>query len=175
MVMAQRKLQFNESFAYQDHDEYKAPVRQNVKKAAAPSKKTSQAQKYRVLALVIILGVIGMFGLIGAKTVHITVVKAAEIKTLEKELQTLGVESDLLQVEVDKLSSVSRIEKVALAMGMEKPSGTIYIASSLIQPKNTAEVEKTQKTAAASVDGDTKSALGNVFSIFSSFFASTQR
>lgn len=175
MVMAQRKLEFNESFAYQDHVEYKAPVRQNVKKAAAPSKRTSHAKKYRVLALVIILGVIGMFGLIGAKTVHITVVKAAEITMLEKDLQTLSVENDLLQVEVDKLNSVSRIEKVALAMGMEKPSGTIYIASSLIQPENTAEVEDTQKTAAVTVEGETKSALGNLFSIFSSFFASTQR
>ncbi|UWG98428.1 septum formation initiator family protein [Dehalobacter sp. DCM] len=175
MISAQRKLQFNESFAYQDDVEYRVPVRQNVKKAAAPSKKTSQAQKYRVLALVTILGIIGMFGLIGAKTVHITVVKAAEIKALEKDLQTLGVENDLLQVEVDKLSSVSRIEKVALAMGMEKPTGTIYIASSLIQPENTAEVDTTQKTAAAQVEGETKSAFGNIFSIFSSFFASTQR
>ncbi|AHF10573.1 MULTISPECIES: septum formation initiator family protein [Dehalobacter] len=174
MLTAQRKLQFNESFAYQEYDQIVDKGKPKAKKAT-PSKKTSQMLKYRAIALLVMLGIIGMFGLIGAKTVHITVVKAAEIKALQKEIQTLNVENDLLQVEVDKLSSVSRIEKVALAMGMEKPEGTIYIASSLIQPESTAEVDQTQKTAAVPDEGKANSILGNVFSIFSSFFASTQR
>jgi regulator of replication initiation timing len=121
------------------------------------------------------LVVIAIFGLIGAKTVHTNVVKGAEIRALEKEIQALSAESDLLQVEVDKLRSVARIEQVALAMGMERPEGTIYIAGSLIQPTKTAGVEQTQKTAAVPVEGKANSIFDNIFRIFTSFFASTQR
>jgi regulator of replication initiation timing len=121
------------------------------------------------------LVIIGMFGVIGAKTVHTTVVKGAEIRALEKELQALSAENDLLHVEVDKLRSVARIEKVALAMGMERPEGTIYIASSLIQPTKTVGVEQTQKTAAVPDEGKANSVFDNIFRIFTSFFASTQR
>jgi regulator of replication initiation timing len=103
------------------------------------------------------------------------VVKGAEIRALEKELQALSAENDLLHVEVDKLRSVARIEKVALAMGMERPEGTIYIASSLIQPTKTVGVEQTQKTAAVPDEGKANSVFDNIFRIFTSFFASTQR
>lgn len=174
MLMAQRKLQYEEPFAYQ----YEEPLETGMPKARknpAPSKRTSQLQKLRFRSLVLMLVVIGIFGLIGAKTVHTTVVKGAEIRALEKELQALNIENDLLQVEVDKLRSVARIEKVALAMGMEKPEGTIYIASNLIQPEKEAGVEQTQKTAAVPAEGKANSLFENVFRIFTSFFASTQR
>lgn len=174
MIMAQRSLQYEEPLAY-PYDEPVITGRVRAKKAASPSKKVSQAQKARFQALILMLMIISVFGLIGAKTVHTTVVKGAEIKALEQEMQALGIENDLLQVEVDKLRSVGRIEKVALAMGMEKPEGTLYIASNLIQPEKEVGVEQIQKTAAVPVEGEANSLFDNVFKIFTSFFASTQR
>jgi cell division protein FtsL len=174
MLMAQRKLQYEEPYVYQ-YDEIPGAGMSKARKTAAPSRKVSKVQKLRFQSLVIMLVVIGIFGLIGAKTVHTTIVKGAEIKGLETEIQALRVENDLLQVEADKLRSVARIEKVALAMGMEKPEGTIYIASNLIQAEKTVGVEQNQKTAAVPVEGKANSVFDNVFRIFTSFFASTQR
>jgi len=179
MVMAQRKEIYDVYDVYEASEAY--PYEGNrdsgraERKKATPVKKVSKAQAVQIQSLVIMLVVISIFGLIGAKTVHTNVVKGAEVRALEKELQALNVENDLLQVEVDKLRSVGRIEKVALAMGMEKPEGTIYIASSLIQPTKTSGVEQTQQTAAVPVEGKANSIFDNVFRIFTSFFASTQR
>jgi cell division protein FtsL len=119
--------------------------------------------------------VIGLFGFIGAKTIHTTIVKGAEVRSLEKDLQTLKAENDMLQVEVDQLASVSRIEKAALAMGMEKPEGTIYVASRVIEPEKETGVKQAQKTAAVPAQDEANSVLDNVLKIFTSFFASTQR
>ncbi|MGI6450325.1 MAG: septum formation initiator family protein [Desulfitobacteriia bacterium] len=166
MLVAQRKLEYEEPYLYQEEPMVANP---------APARRASQAQKARFKSLILMLTVIAIFGLIGAKTVHTTVVKGAEIRALEKELQALAIENDLLQVEVDKLRSVARIEKVALAMGMEKPEGTIYIATNLIQPDQEVGVEQTQKTAAVPTEGKANSLFDNVFKIFTSFFASTQR
>lgn len=139
-----------------------------------PSKKTNPSRKLKIAVFITMLLVIGLFGIIGALTVHITVVKGAEIKALEKELQTLSTEKDLLQVEADQLRSVARIEKVALAMGMEKPEGTIYVDRSMLASEKTLGVE-TQATAAAPIEGKANSLYKNVFQIFTSFFATTQR
>lgn len=173
MVMAQRKLQYDDPYAYQN-EENRDKGEPRVRKTS-PSKKAYQAQKYRIQNMVLMLVVIAIFGLIGAKTVHITVVKEAEVRELEKELQNLNIESDLLQVQVDKLRSVDRIEKVALAMGMEKPEGTIYIASNLVEMEKSVGVEQTQKTAAVPAEGKANSIIANVLKVFTSFFASTQR
>lgn len=173
MVMAQRQLQYDEAFSYSYGERIDRSMPKTRK--TAPAKRNSQSQKYKMQSLAIMLVFITMFGLIGAKTVHTTVVKGAEIRSIEKEIQTLKVENDLLQVEADKLRSVGRIEKVALAMGMEKPEGTIYIASSLISSEKVVGVEQTQKTAAVPVEGSVNSVFDNVFKIFTSFFASTQR
>jgi len=172
MVMAQRKYDYSEPFAYEEAVALKT---RKQRKKSAPSPKASQLNRARVKILAMMLVLIAMFGVIGAKTVHTTVVKGAEIKALEKELQALTAENDLLQVEVDKLRSVSRIEKAALAMGMEKPEGTIYIASSLIQPEKAVGVEQTQKTAAVPAEVKSNSVFDHIFRIFTSFFASTQR
>ncbi|KUO60705.1 MAG: septum formation initiator [Gracilibacter sp. BRH_c7a] len=172
MLMAQRKIQYDEPFAYQDI-EPKNPVPKKVRPIA--KKAVSSANNKGIRNFVMMMVVIVIFGLIGAKTVHITVVKGAEIRALEKEITALNVENGLLQVEVDKLRSVGRIEQAALAMGMEKPEGTIYIASNIIQPEKELGVEKTQMTAQAPGDEKATSVLDNVFKIFTSFFASTQR
>jgi regulator of replication initiation timing len=116
-----------------------------------------------------------MFGIIGAKTVHINIVKGAEIKALESELQALNIERDLLQVEVDRLRSVARIEKAALAMGMEKPEETIYIAEDLIPLEKAAGVDQTQEIAVTPSESETNSVVDKIFHVFTSFFGSTQR
>ncbi len=174
MIMAQRKYQYDEPFDYQYKEHIQQPNMVQSRKAT-PAKRVSQTQKVRVQSLAVMLIMITLFGLIGAKTVHTNVVKGAEVRALEKELQALSVENDLLQVEVDKLRAVARIEKVALAMGMERPEGKIYISSSLIQPTKTVGVEQTQKTATLPAEGKSNSIFDSVFRIFTSFFASTQR
>lgn len=170
MVMAQRKLQYDEQEHYQN-EQMRKPYTNRKK---SPSKKAHQAQKYGIQNMVLVLFVIAIFGLIGAKTVYTTVVKGAEVRGLEKQIQNLSIESDLLQVQLNKLQSVDRIEKQALAMGMEKPEGTIYIASNLIESEKTAGVEQTQKTAALPVESKTNSVFNNVLMVFTSFFGSTQ-
>ncbi len=172
MLMAQKKLNYDDPFTY-SYDEdcgLIIPRRRNTQ-----SKKVSRANKLNVQSLAIMLVVIVMFGIIGAKTVHTTVVKGAETRALERDLQALNAENGLLQVEVDRLSSVARIEKAALAMGMKKPEGTIYIASNIIQPEKAVGVEQTQKTAEVPAKGEANSVFDHVFRIFTSFFASTQR
>ena len=166
--MAQRKIQYDEPFAYQD----RTP---RSDKPRAQKVRVSPAGKKGLQSLVIMLVMIAIFGLIGAKTIHITVVKGAEIRALEKELVALNVENGFLQVEVDKLRSVGRIEQAALALGMERPEGTIYIASNLIQPQRELGVDNNQMTAMAPVEEKANSVIDNVLRIFTSFFASTQR
>ena len=169
MLMAQRKIQYDEPLAYQDREP------RNINKPRTRKAKSSPSGKRGIQRFVIMLVIISIFGVIGAQTIHITVVKGAEIRGLEKELAVLNVENGLLQVEVDKLRSVGRIEQAALAMGMEKPEGTIYIANNLIQPEKELGVEKNQMTALAPGEEKANSVLDNVFRIFTSFFASTQR
>ncbi len=172
MLMAERKIQYDEPFVYQDNA-HRDP--RSSKGRPIAKKIVSQANQKGIRSFVIMLIIIGMFGVIGAKTVHITVVKGAEIRALEKELTALNMENGLLQVEVDKLGSVGRIEQAALAMGMEKPEGTIYMASNIVQPKKELGVENKQMTAMAPGEERATSVLDNVFRIFTSFFASTQR
>lgn len=172
MLMAQRNIQYDEPVANQAGDRRKTA---QPKAKAVNSVRKTTASRYSIQNLVIMLVIITVFGFIGAKTVYTTVVKGAEIRSLEKELAALNAENGLLQVEADKLRSVARIEEAALAMGMEKPEGTIYIAHNLIPPQTTLGVEQTQTAAAAPIEEKADSLLNNVFRIFTSFFASTQR
>lgn len=172
MLMAQRNIQYDEPVANQSGN--RRNTAQPKAKAVSSGRKTT-ASSYSIKNLVIMLVIIAVFGFIGAKTVHTTVVKGAEIRALEKELAALNAENGLLQVEVDKLRSVARIEEAALAMGMEKPEGTIYIAHNLIPPQTKIGVEETQTAAAAPIEEKANSLMDNVFQIFTSFFASTQR
>ncbi|NLL51948.1 MAG: septum formation initiator [Peptococcaceae bacterium] len=180
MIMAQRKLDYNEPLTYENQD-YAYPYQDEYdlvtyRRKPEQVRNVSRRNKLKFQSLAVMLIVIGLFGFIGAKTVHTTIVKGAEIRSLEKDLQILKAENDMLQVEVDSLASVARIEKAALAMGMEKPEGTIYVASAMLQPEKEVGVEQQiQKTAATTAQEETNSVLGNVFKIFTSFFASTQR
>lgn len=175
MLMAQRKTEYDEPFARQERTSGEAARSAASKTRSTGKKAVSKAEKKGIRSLAVMLAVIGIFGLIAANTINITVVKGAEIRALEKELAALNVEHDLLQVEVDKLRSIGRIEQAAIAMGMEKPEGTIYIASNIIQPEKELGVENNQMTAMNPVEEKADSVLDNVFRIFTSFFASTQR
>ncbi|HHV64765.1 MAG TPA: septum formation initiator [Peptococcaceae bacterium] len=172
MLVAQKKLDYEEPYYYDEE-----PIEAGLpkRKKTAPAKRALQAESVKLKSMAMTLAIIAMFGLIGAKTVHITVVKGAELKALEKEIQALEIENNLLQIEVDKLRSVARIEEVALAMGMEKPEGTLYIPDKFIQPEKEVGVEQTQQTAALPSEGKANSLMDSVFKIFTSFFASTQR
>ncbi|ADY55003.1 Septum formation initiator [Syntrophobotulus glycolicus DSM 8271] len=174
MLMAQRKFEYSTPNEYQSYPEELFDLRPNRTKKikSAPKKKASTAIGLKSLCMMIT--VVTIFGLIGAKTIHTTVVKGAELKAIQKEIDTLSAENTMLQIEKDKLSSVSRIEKAALAMGMEKPQGTIFIASNLIKPANTAGVENTQQNIATPAP-EAPNTLASIFKAFTSFFAITQR
>ncbi|RNC29518.1 MAG: Cell division protein FtsL [Candidatus Dichloromethanomonas elyunquensis] len=171
MVMAQRTDLYGElyEYPYTENTEVVLPR----KRKTAPQKKRAQTVQVRSLAMMLVI--ISIFGVIGAKTVHTNVVKGAEVRVMEKEIQNLNVEKDLLQVEVDKLRSIGRIEKAAIAMGMERPQGTIYVASNIVQPQKTVGAEQTPEIAAVPDQGKASSMVDNVFKILTSFFASTQR
>lgn len=175
MLVAQRKTEYDEPFACQERVSRETGKPGASKTRSAGKRAVSKSDKKGIRSFAMMLAMIGIFGLIAANTINITVVKGAEIRALEKEISVLNVENDLLQVEVDKLRSIGRIEQAAIAMGMEKPEGTIYIASDIIQPEKELGVENNQMTAMNPVEEKADSVLDNVFRIFTSFFASTQR
>ncbi|WP_206811121.1 septum formation initiator [Paradesulfitobacterium ferrireducens] len=158
MIVAQEKIQWQESL-------------ENLprKRKLSPKKKNPHILKW---ALILVL-VTAVAGSIGALTVQLTVAKGAQVRALEKEITGLKVHNDLLQLEVDKLRSVSRIESAALAMGMEKPAGTVYVSGNLPAVKNDSGAQAAQN-AADSPPAKT-SALKQASRLFTGFFASTQR
>jgi hypothetical protein len=123
---------------------------------------------------VLVLGLtVSVAAALAAETINLTVVKGAQIRTMQKEIVALKADNNLLQVQVDKLRSVSRIESEALAMGMEKPAGTVYVAGTLPVAGNQTGAEPTQ--AASQQVAEETSALKQISQMFTSFFASTQR
>lgn len=132
----------------------------------------------KLKSIMVLVAVVGLAGGIGAKTIHLTVVQGAEIRALENEIAEIKMRNDLLQMEADKLRSVGRIESEALAMGMEKPTGKVYMAG-VITPGNNQEGDsstqaetqtKTQEKAETE-----PSALQQFSKKFTGFFASIQR
>ena len=165
MVVAQEKLEWQE-------------LPQGRRPEKSPTlRKRSRVRLHR-RSLVALILVVGMAGAVTAETVQLTVVKGAEIRSLEKDISTVKAQNDLLQVQTDKLRSVGRIESAALAMGMVKPSGTVYVAGAVPAVKNSsgATAPKVAMSAAGSAQKAQKpSALQQFSQIFTSFFASTQR
>ena len=130
-------------------------------------------QKGKAKGILVLLLAAGIVGSIGVATVHVTVVQGANVRTLQKEIEEIKIQNDLLQVDVDKLRSVSRIESEALAMGMEKPSGTVYVAGALSPVEQ--ETGTTQPQVAEQQTEAKPSALQQLSQLFTNFFALLQR
>lgn len=163
MVVAQEKFEFEQPI-FTDQRHPKRPVHRPKKKGKAKG----------IFALFLIAG---MMAAVGVATVQVTVVKNDQVKALEKEIGEIKQQNDLLQVEVDKLRSVSRIEKEALAMGMEKPSGTVYVAGTFSSVQN--ETGSTQLQVADQsqdqLQSEKPSAFQQIARLFTDFFALIQR
>ncbi len=160
MVVAQEKIDWQESL-----------TQNPVARIPRPTRKGKQFAKGKsILALAFI---VGMTGAIGVETIQLTVVKGAQVRSLEKDIATIKAQNDLLQMEADKLRAVSRIESAALSMGMEKPAGIVYVAGAVPAVKNQKGAPSTQVATQANEAKPT--ALHQFSQLFTSFFASTQR
>ncbi|OLN33438.1 septum formation initiator [Desulfosporosinus metallidurans] len=160
MVVAQEKIDWQESL-----------TQNPVARIPRPTRKGKQFAKGKsILALALI---VGMTGAIGVETIQLTVVKGAQVRSLEKDIAEIKAQNDLLQMEADKLRAVSRIESVALSMGMEKPAGIVYVAGAVPAVKNQKGAPSTQ--VAMQTNEAKPTALHQFSQLFTSFFASTQR
>ena len=160
MVVAQEKI------------EWEQPIEEQPRKAQKPvhRKKKPRSHWKSVLILSLVVAIATVFA---AETINLTVVKGAQIRDMQKEITDLKANNDLLQAQVDKLRSVNRIESAALAMGMEKPAGTVYVAGTLPVAKTEMGVQSIPAKEEEIVQ--TPSALEEISQKFTSFFASTQR
>ncbi|TGE32672.1 septum formation initiator [Desulfosporosinus sp. Sb-LF] len=160
MVVAQEKVEWQE------------PLKQRSieRKPRSAKREKRHAKLKSVMALAFI---VGLTGAIGAETIQLTVVEGAKVRSLEKEIATIKAQKDLLQMEADKLRAVSRIESVAISMGMEKPTGKVYVAGAMPAVKNQKGTPPTQVANQPTVAKPT--ALNQFLQTFTGFFASTQR
>ena len=160
MVVAQEKIEWQE------------PLTQTY--AAQNPRSPKRGKEYSKIKSILTLAlIVGITGAISVETIHLTVVKGGQVQNLKKEISTIEKNNDLLKLEVDKLRAVGRIESVALSMGMEKPTGKVYMAGVVPTVKSqkgppTTEVAK-QPTEVK------PTSLLQFSKIFTSFFASTQR
>lgn len=160
MVVAQEKIEWQEPLKQKSREKNPRPVRKG-------------GQFTKVKSIFVLAFIVGVTGAIGAATIQLTVVQGAEVRTLEKEISTIKAQKNLLQMEADKLHAIGRIESAALAMGMEKPTGMVYVAGAVPTVNNQKVAPSTQ---AATQPIEVKSTALKQFSqIFTSFFASTQR
>ena len=160
MVVAQEKIIWQEPLKQKSG-------RRNLQ-SAKKRKRYTKGKSILVLAFIV-----GLTGAIGAETIHLTVVQGAQVRALEKEVSAIKTQKDLLQMEADKLRAVGRIESAALAMGMEKPAGIVYVSSVVPATKNQTGAPLTQ--AALQPTEAKPTALHQFSQRFTSFFASTQR
>lgn len=159
MVVAQEKL------------EWQQPLEELPRQSRKPVRRRKPHSYWKS---VLVLGLtVSVATVIAVETINLTVVKGAQIRAMEKDITALKSNNDLLQVKVDKLRSVSRIESEALAMGMEKPAGTVYVAGTLPVAKNQTGTVPTQT--ASQPKTEQPSTLKQISQRFTSFFASTQR
>jgi cell division protein FtsL len=109
------------------------------RKRARRQKLENQRRQFldRLVKATIVALIIVVIAIMAIRTITFSVnanlLKAQTINQLEEEINTLSMENDVLRIQVDQLSSVSRIESMALDMGMEKPTSKVYVPSSLIE------------------------------------------
>lgn len=155
----------------QEQIEWQQPLERSPRKRRKPVQRIKPQSHWKS---VLVLGLtVTIAAALAVETINLTVVKGAQIRATQKEIAALEANNNLLQVQVDKLRSVSRIETAAIAMGMEKSAGTVYVAGTLPVAKNQTGAESTQ--AASQQVAEEPSALKQISQMFTSFFASTQR
>ncbi|MDR3584847.1 MAG: septum formation initiator [Desulfosporosinus sp.] len=160
MVVAQEKILWQEPLMQKSSKRNPRPVKRRNRYAKGKS-------------IMMLAFIVGLTGAIGAETIQLTVVQGAQVRSLEKDIATIKDQNDLLQMEADKLRAVGRIESAALAMGMEKPAGIVYVAGAVPAVKNQKGAPSTQ---VATQPAESKpTALNQFLQKFTSFFASTQR
>lgn len=162
MVVAREKIEWQE------------PLEQEIrlKNPRSGRRRDRLAKKKSILLL---LFFVSLAASIAAATIQLTVVQGAEVQSLEKEVAELKVRNNLLHMEADKLRAVSRIESEALAMGMEKPAGTVYVASSLPSLSDQKAAPPIEAATPAPEAKTTMDTIKEFAQKFTSFFASTQR
>ncbi|HWQ89783.1 MAG TPA: septum formation initiator [Desulfitobacteriaceae bacterium] len=141
--------------------------------ARKPARRANRQARLR--SLLILVAIAAVTGAIGVETLNLTVVKAAEVHALEKDITALKANNDLLQVKVDQLRSIGRIESSALAMGMEKPEGTVYISKNIavLNEHNNASVSP--QTIASLPENEKNNSIVKQFAhIITGFFTSNQ-
>ena len=160
MVLAQEKV------------EWQQPTETSPRRRGLPGKRKNQHVQTK--SIILLLLTVAIAGSIGVETLNLTVVKGAEVRDLEKKIAASKAKNDLLQVQVDQLRSVGRIETAALAMGMEKPTGTVYISGN-ISAVNQQMGVPASKQVATPAPKTKNSVVKQLSQIITSFFASTQR
>lgn len=159
MVVAQEKI------------EWQQPLESSPRQSKRPVRRKKANSHWKS---VLILGLmVTVAAALTVETINLTVVKGAQIRSMQQDITALKANNNLLQVQVDKLRSVSRIESAAIAMGMAKPAGTVYVAGTLPVANDQTGVVSTP-TAPHQV-AEEPSTLKQISQKFTSFFASTQR
>ena len=160
MVVAQEKM------------EWQQPLKQKSEQRK-PQLKRRRKRFAKGKSILLLAFIVGVTGAIGAETIQLTVVQGAQVRAAQKEISTIKAQNDLLKVEADKLRSVSRLESAAIAMGMVKPAGVVYVTGAVPTAKNQKGAPSAQ---VATQTTEAKPTMLHQFSqIFTSFFASTQR
>jgi hypothetical protein len=145
--------------------------KQVERKPAKSSRQYNRQARLRSLAILVVI--VAIAGAIGVETLNLTVVKAAEIRALEKYITTVKTNNDLLQVKVDQLRSIGHIESSALAMGMEKPEGTVYISQNIAAFSKQTDTSAGQKEVASQPENN-NSISTQLSRLITGFFASNQ-
>lgn len=155
----------------QEKNEWQQPSETLPSRKRTPVKRVNRQARWKSIIMLVLT--VAVAGSIGVETLNLTVVKGAEVRDLEKKIAVIKANNDLLQFKVDQLRSVGRIESSALAMGMEKPTGTVYVSGNMTAVNQQMVVPAIQVVTPSPAN---KVSVVKQFSqIITSFFATTQR
>ena len=160
MVLAQEKI------------EWQQPTETVSRRKRNPVERVNKHAQWKSIIMLVLT--VAVAGSIGVETLNLTVVKGAQVRDLEKKIAVIKANNDLLKVKVDQLRSVGRIESAALALGMEKPTGTVYVSGNMTAANQQMGVPASTQVATPAPDNK-NSVIKQFSQIITSFFASTQR
>ncbi|MCL1917804.1 MAG: hypothetical protein FWG14_05745 [Peptococcaceae bacterium] len=114
---------------------------QKTRNGAKRRQRKKRRQQARIRAFVTALIIIIALGGLAVKAAHVHLIKGTQVRLMEEDIKKLNLENEGLKRQIDLLSSVKHIEQAALAMGMEKPGGTIYVDKNLLPAKTQEEIQ----------------------------------